>query len=122
MFLALALIAFNASEAAISLSIGGSYTGAAAEPANWDYLYSNQASGGTEFALAPNTLVGDGPDGTRQTGFGGPAASKDPNWKVAAAGLGANTQPGPLTYVNGNRGGPGGTGGSRGPVQTGSRD
>ena len=39
--------------------IAGDYTGPSALPAGWSYLYSSQASGGTEVALTPDLVIGN---------------------------------------------------------------
>jgi plastocyanin len=46
--------------------IAGDYTGPSALPAGWSYLYSSQASGGTEVALTPDLALGNGGN----SGFG----------------------------------------------------
>ena len=46
--------------------IAGDYTGPSALPASWSYLYSSQASGGTEVALTPDLALGNGGN----SGFG----------------------------------------------------
>lgn len=63
---ALALVSTSA-KATIVADIGGDYTGPTAEPAGWDYLESTAATGGTETALTPSTVVGN----QGSTGFGG---------------------------------------------------
>jgi autotransporter-associated beta strand protein len=50
----------------IVANIAGDYTGPSTVPVGWSYLYSNQASDGTEVALTPDLAVGNGGN----SGFG----------------------------------------------------
>ncbi|MCX6877926.1 MAG: autotransporter-associated beta strand repeat-containing protein [Verrucomicrobia bacterium] len=54
-----------------NVAIIAAVTGPSSMPAGWSYLYSNQASGGTEVALTPDLPIGNGGN----SGFGRPERS-----------------------------------------------
>jgi hypothetical protein len=64
----LSMAALTANAATVA-DIAGDYTGPSTMPAGWSYLYSNQASGGTEVMLSPNVALGVATGGTN-VGFG----------------------------------------------------
>ena len=60
-------ITIGSANAGIVAAAGGDWVDATAEPAGWDYLGSDAATGGTEFSLTPSTGIGN----SGATGFSG---------------------------------------------------